>query len=766
MQGANQQTGRPIASGIAVAAVVAVGVMTGAAPPTRAGEVTVGRGSYTTTLPRGAKPPRLPRDLSLPTPLPTNDWWTPLVWPRRPAGKGTEPLYAHPLAFRGKVGGLGVGYPTRAAIDPKGRSYHYHYAEDLSIGAVGVEDAACRVTGFSDWSVRAAWSRGPRRLVAEFGHGLPCVYCSTAGGEATVTFRGKPAIWHRRGGVVGATVNGHHYGLFAPAGSTWTGKTTLRSSPPAKGGCFTVALLPERSAAALTLFGRHALAAPGETRVTWRYDRRTATLTTEYRVGPPAGGGAGGQVLLALYPHQWKNTDAKLTAYTYVSPRGSMKLLAPAGHAGTGGFTTKMTFHGVLPGLPAVAAPAQRRRLGEYVRAAAAAEKPLGTKDTYWTGKALGRLAALAHVSDAAGCPDQRDRFLRRIKSELEDWFRASPGKRGKLFYHDAKAGALIGYPAGYGSDTDLNDHHFHYGYFIMAAAAVARFDPDWARPANWGGMVELLIDDAACRRRGDKRFPYLRTFDASAGHSWASGPAAFAAGNNQESSSESLNFAAAVILWGAATGNDELRDLGIYLYATETRAVQQYWLDVDRDVFPKGFRHSCLGILWGNGGAYATWWTANPEEIHGINFLPITGGSLYLGRRGDAVKRNYADLVATNGGPETEWRDLIWSFQALADPTAAAAKLEKQLNYKPTSGESKAHTVHWIQSLKALGPPDTTVTADVPTYAVFGKRGARTCVAWNPGPEPITVTFSNGTKLPVAAHALATRREGDDAHD
>jgi len=31
--------------------------------------------------------------------------------------------------------------------------------------------------------------------------------------------------------------------------------------------------------------------------------------------------------------------------------------------------------------------------------------------------------------------------------------------------------GGLVGYPPSYGSDTWFNDHHFHYGYFIRAAA-------------------------------------------------------------------------------------------------------------------------------------------------------------------------------------------------------------------------------------------------------------------------------------------------------
>ena len=745
---------------------VAVAVLTG---PAWGGDVLVGQGGYTTTLPPGArgpsdnhrKPARPFVTRRLAGPVPTTDWWTSLVWKRRPEKPFSDNLYAHPLAFRAKADGLGISYPTRPAIDPKGRSYHYHYAEDMTVSVAGLSASEVRVDGFGDWTVTAVWPGAGTTLTATIGHGLPCAYFTRTGGDVVVTFRGTPKVWHRAGATVGVTVGGHPYGLFAPAGATWSGTKTLRSPLAPGKDSFTVGLLPEPSPAALKLFARHAFAFPAETRVAWAYDAPRATLTTTYRVRPDVRQGTEGRTLLALYPHQWKNTDATLSAYSYLSPRGPMKLLAPAAGAGETAFATTMTCHGILPALPAAGSDEVRRRVVEAVGAAAKADKPLGARDTYWTGKALGRLAALAHVADEAKLPTERDVFVARLKSELGDWLRPPAGRRRKLFYYDKTFGTLIGYPASYGSDSDLNDHHFHYGYYIMAAVAVARFDRAWARDKAFGGMVKLLIDDATCPRRDDKRFPYLRTFDPYAGHSWASGPAAFAAGNNQESSSESLNYAAAVALWGGATGDRALRDLGIYLFETEVRAVQQYWFDVDQDVFPKGFRHSCLGMVWGNGGAYATWWTANPEEIHGINFLPITGASLYLGRRADYVRRNHADLVATNGGPEQQWRDLIWSFQALADAPTAAKKLDRDAGYKATSGGSRANTIQWIGALKVLGRPDTTVTADVPTYAVFAHDGGRAYVAWNPTDKPVTVTFSDGTKLRAAAGALATKAQG-----
>ncbi|NEE10657.1 glycoside hydrolase, partial [Streptomyces sp. SID7499] len=252
--------------------------------------------------------------------------------------------------------------------------------------------------------------------------------------------------------------------------------------------------------------------------------------------------------------------------------------------------------------------------------------------------------------------------------------------------------------------------------------------------------------------------YPFLRGFDVYAGHSWASGHQGFAAGNNQESSSESINLSAGLVLWGAATGDTNLRDLGSFLLTTESEAITQYWFDASQQVFPASFGHDTVGMVWGSGGAYSTWWTANPEEIHGINVLPVTGGSLHLAREKAAIKRNIAEMERENGGPAQEWRDLLWQFESLSDPAAAKAKWDGvNGNYTPEQGESRAHTYHWINTLATVGAPDMTVSGDLPTSAVFSKDGTRTYTAHNHGSTARTVTFSDGKTLSVPARSTAT---------
>jgi len=744
-----------IAATVALIAAVIVAVPT----PARAGVIQIGEGSYTTDRPAGSNGPSnsdgaavSPKVTSRVTgPIPTNDWWSSLVWRRYAGNPYSEHLYAHPLTFHAYADGLGVGYPDSATITGDGRTYEQVHTDDLRVGVAGLNSPDTKVDGWSDWTVSPYWADATRTLRATIGHGSPYAYFTATGGDARIGFAAAPTVWHNTGPVLGLTVRGHHYALFAPSGAGWNVSGAAATSNLAGRGYFSVALLP--STGALDLFRRYAYAFVTDTRVAWSYDAGTARMTSTFTATTSPKEGTETGTLLALYRHQWRASSDSVTSYRYASPRGEMRLRE--GRT----FTTRATFNGVLPSLPDLGGY-DRNRLGSYVDAVLAEGDLLkGATDTYWTGKALGRLAMLVPIADQLGKTTTRDRLLDAMRTRLADWLTASPGETQKLFAYDTTWDTLIGYPASYGADTELNDHHFHYGYFILAAAILARYDPTWITGSRYGGMVELLVRDAANWTRSDTRFPFLRHFDPYAGHSWASGHAGFAHGNNQESSSEAMMFATAMTLFGEATGNTGMRDAGIYLYTTEQAAIGDYWFDTADAVFPANYGHGTLGILWGAGGAYATWWTANPEEIHGINALPATGGSLYHGAWPADVRANVTEMRANNGGPETEWRDIIWEFLALGDPAAAKSAWDASGGaYDPEWGETRAHTYHWVYNIAATGTPDLAVTADIPTYAVFNRSGVRSYVAYNSGATARTVHFSDGSTLSVAARSLAWR--------
>ncbi|MCS0637999.1 glycosyl hydrolase [Streptomyces sp. LP05-1] len=753
---------RPRASGplraaatLALAAALAAAGLTGpAAAPAAAATVPAGAGSYSDTRPPGTSGPTTNTGTPVTPkvtpaaqgkPVPTNDWWSSLAFQRYGDNPWSTPMYGHPLTYQATSAGLDIGYPTTPAVTGDGRQYEFAHKRDLTLGLTGLNSPDTRADSWSDWTVTPYWSDGARTLRATIGHGLPFVYAKGSGGDARITTATAPAVFADQGNVLGITVAGHHYGLFAPTGTDWAvSGTTLTAGLGAK-DYFSVAVLPATDA--LATYRKYAYSFVTGSQVSWSYRGATVgaayTLTTQPQEGSATG------TLQALYRHQWLATTDPLTPYTYVSPRGTMKV-----REGTT-FTTTRRAAPVLPALPRSAGPDTARLRGYLNEVANAADPFSGATDTYWTGKALGRLAQLVPLAEQTGDTAVRDRLLGLIKGRLQEWFTA--GGSGEFSY-DRTWRTLTGYPASYGTDTELNDHHFHYGYYIQAAAVVAQYDPGWAADSAWGAMVKTLVRDTANPSRTDSAFPFLRGFDVYAGHSWASGHQGFAAGNNQESSSESTNLSAGLVLWGSATGDTALRDLGLYLLTTESDTVAQYWFDADQQVFPGSFGRDTAGMVWGSGAAYATWWTANPEEIHGINVLPVTGGSLHLGAAKTAVRRNLAELERENGGPAVEWRDIVWEFQALADPAAARAKWDAgNGGYVPEQGESRAHTYHWITTLDALGAPDPSVTGDLPASAVFTKGTVRTYAAHNHGSAPRTVTFTDGTRLTVPARSTAT---------
>ncbi|WP_309053010.1 glycosyl hydrolase [Streptomyces sp.] len=744
---------RPAAALALVAALAALGLGP-AATPAAAATVPVGAGSHSDTRPPGTSGPTTNTGTPVTPkvtaaaqgrPVPTNDWWSSLAFQRYGDNPYSTPMYGHPLTYQATAAGLDIGYPTSPAVVGEGRQYEYAHKRDLTIGLTGLNAPDTKVDGWSDWTVTPYWSDGARTLRTTIGHGMPFVYARGTGGDARVTTATAPAVFADQGNVLGITVAGHHYALFAPTGADWNIAGSTLTAGLAGKDYFSVAVLP--SPEALATFRTYAYSFVTGSTVNWSTSqgtvRATYTLSTEAKEGTERG------TLQALYRHQWLHTTDALTPYTYVSPRGTMKVRAAAS------FTTAQKAAPVLPALPRAAgtdAARLRGHLGEVVNSA---DPFSGAADTYWTGKALGKLAQLVPIADQIGEGAVRDRLLGLIKGRLQEWFTAGGASE---FSYDRVWKTLTGYPASYGSDTELNDHHFHYGYYVYAAAIVAQYDPGWAADSAWGGMVKTLVRDTANPSRTDAAYPFLRGFDVYAGHSWASGHQGFAAGNNQESSSESTNLSAALVLWGSATGDTGLRDLGTYLLTTEGEAIAQYWFDADQQVFPASFGHDTAGMVWGSGAAYATWWTANPEEIHGINVLPVTGGSLHLGGHKEAVRRNLAEMERENGGPAVEWRDLLWEFRSFADPAAAKAQWDAgNASYTPEAGESRAHTYHWITTLDTLGAPDPAVTADLPTAAVFTKGTTRTYAAHNHGSTTRTVTFSDGRSLSVPARSTAT---------
>lgn len=694
-------------------------------------ELPTGAGSLLERAPAQIRlPPRtIHRTDSLTGPAPSNRWWSSLLWDRY-----SLPVFADPISLRARADGLAFGWPEMR-VTPEG--FQAPHRDSLRVTVPGLNADAALVDGFSDWTVSLTWpgDAGPA-LEALVMKGSPYLWFTAPGGQVQLAggrqarqleLAGAPAV-HLR-------VGGRDWLLLLPQDAELSlgGVIDIRFRADRN---FTVAVAPDDSESTLRLLAGYAASRPGDTVASWRWLRGEGVVQADFDFGTES------EVLTGLYPHQYRNSSQELLPLSYATPRGELRL------AVTNGFSTQLPFAGVTPALPAGARSGEvAGLLREYVEGTSRmfGLMPGQTResDSYSDGKSFGRLVSLLTIADQLGDEASADRLLAELKGRLEDWFSADASP---WLYYDPLWGALLASPTSHGHDAELNDHAFHYGYFLQAAASVAERDPDWAR--EWGLMVDLLVRDTAAAR-GDPHFPFLRAVDPYAGHGWASGSGRYERGNNLESSSEGVNHAAGLLRWAEATGDEELLHTAAFLFASQVEAVWQYWFAAGGN-FPDGFDRSAVGIVWSDGGAYGTWWTFDPGAIHGINFLPVTSASTYLARDPDFVLRNYRNMTE---GRAHYWPDIALQYLALADPQAALAEWNASLPVE--FGETAAKTLWYLDSLATHGRPLTTVWSDFAQSGVLEGPAGRTYVAYNSSDQARDVHFSDGTTFTVGARSL-----------
>lgn len=776
--------------------------------------------------------------------VPTNDWASSVVF-----DKYSESLYAHPLAYRAASNGMQMASPAVTSgtsyVDgePTVESLLEDNTVELVIGGNNFSAKDAKVDKTTDWTydILMENNASTSSIMATIGKGTPYAYYNFKNVEPTISLGAGGtdlAIYKNStsSNILGVSLKNkkdgktHYYLISAPSGTTWVnagGKLTAKM--PAGKNYMSVAILPDGSDNAFELYKKYAFNFITDTKVEWKYLSNSSKVVTKYNVSTKnmETGANGGDTIIALYPHQWRYTNSKFTGYTYETIRGTMKTVV-----GTN-YSTTMQYNGILSSLPVTKDEETvgkiKDQLGYLYSYRKSKDNPkwicflegqYGGYDTYWVGKNLNTLSDAIWLADQFKDNDMKtmtNDMVEGVENYLKFWFdpyRAYiDGQHvDDYFYYDKEYGTLIGYPTSYDSDKQVNDHHFHYGYWIKAAAAVAMKDPQWAK--EWGGMVYEMIGDIAnanrdgssYNRNSETKYPFLRNFDIYEGHSWASGVANYefdengemvdkkgglSGGNNQESSSESVNAWSSLILWGEAVGDERIRDLGIYMYTTEIAAIEDYYYDVHDEIFTKEYKDSnnyniqTVTRLFGGRYDHTAWWTENPIEVTTITMLPISGATLYMGKYKDKVKAvvdsigenskqwsnfvNNKEQICTNYGkkdmltdPKTN-QDVVAEYYAYYDPDAALAKVDLSDSGKVENGESRAHTLAYITSLKEYGNQNFDITGSTPFSVVLEKNGVKTYVVENHTDKTQRTYFSDKTYVDVPANSVyAGGKSGD----
>lgn len=723
--------------------------------------VNLGTGSYRTTFPgtdaagRNAFPSGTPflSGNAVGKPVPTSDWWSALV------KNGTASnLFNYPFTMKTTPNGLVVSYIPSGVID------------DLTpflVGVSGLSSSKTTVADYSDWTVSMDWNDGTHQFQTTAGVAMPFLYFTKKSTDvAQVTINSGTVVIDGEMLVCTNVKNGADFAVYAPVGSVWTKNGNIYTSTLNDKNYWSMAFIPLTATNIATVaneYKKYAYVFPVTTKADYSYDETSSVLRTDFKVLTDVKEGNDTNMLLGLLPHQWANLAVGSPTpdkYSYATIRGEMKTLA--GNT----FSVENTFHGILPTLPYVDHYSEGfvpSKLTEKINELENSTMATWT-DSYNEGQVFNQLMQTARIAHEMGNTASRDKLLNTIKTRLENWFKAENGEVAFLFYYNSTWSSMIGYPAGYGQDGGLNDKQFHWGYFIQAAAFVEQFSPGWA--AQWGDMVNMLVRDAAAYDRSDNMFPYLRNFSPYAGHSWVDGFANNPQGNNQESSSESMLFNAALIQWGQVSGNKAIRDLGIYLYTTEQTGIEEYYMDIHDRNFPASQKYSLYSRVWSNSNDNGTFWTSDIAASYGIELYPIQGGSLYLGHDTVYVKKLWNEIVANTGiaGNQVNpnlWHDIMWEYLAFIDPAKAIKMYNSFPNREIKFGVSDAQTYHWLHAMNALGRVDATITANYPIAAAFRLNGKINYVAQNYADTAITVTFSTGYQLLVPPRKMITSRDG-----
>lgn len=299
----------------------------------------------------------------------------------------------------------------------------------------------------------------------------------------------------------------------------------------------------------------------------------------------------------------------------------------------------------------------------------------------YFSGKALSKFATLVYTVDKlGGKPDLAAAALKDLKTAFARF--ANNGQQFPLVYDNVWKGVVssASYDGGdSGADfgnTYYNDHHFHYGYFIHAAAILGSLDPSWIQGnKDW---VNMLVRDAGNGAMNDPLFPFSRGFDWFHGHSWAKGLFESFDGKDEESTSEDGMFAYALKMWGKTVGDASMEARGNLMLGILRRSLRNYFLmESDNQNQPPAFvPNKVTGILFENKVDHTTYFGANLEYIHGIHMLPLLPASSYL-RSQKFVREEWNALFATNAATPAEkvqagWKGILYANLALIDPVAA----------------------------------------------------------------------------------------------
>lgn len=601
---------------------------------------------------------------------PTNKWFSGLVF-----GNTPQPVFPLPLSFGLTGAGFSFGLPR---VKPTPKTIIGGYQPDVVVDT----GAASQVVSAYDTmtvTIDARDASGQTIGRTHLAEGSPFVgYTASKAGRLTL---GQPVT--AADGLYTFTAGPTTYGLKVSGGSV-SGTTISLDS----GG--TAVWFPVPQGGSLSALGALAARVTAST-LSYRLEGAQTSTSLGYRTS------TGQDTAFAVMPHQQDGLakDISCNLGTYASVYGTLKVCSGTELR----YTEPETQAKAGLDLSSLSG-SDRTELAATLKKDIAAF-PAFPADTYFGGKALYRAAMLWQLADQLHLPEAAP-LKAKLTTQLLQWTdpKGCTKRPAFCFVYDPTNKGVVGLTPSFGSEQ-YNDHDFHYGYFLYTAGVLAKEDPALAN--RLAPVMNLLAADLAISG-GSANFPDRRTFDAYAGHSWASGTSPFADGNNQESSSEAVNAWVGLTLWAQASGQPALETEAAWMLSTEAQSARAYWTNFDRSqpVY-SGFGHAVMPLNWGGKRDYATWFSPEPAAALGILVIPMNPSSAYLAGDPARIEANVADATGTKGYNQ-KFGDYLLMYDALAGPDQAKAALTKARTLSNSfidDGNSRSYLLAWLMSLQ-----------------------------------------------------------------
>ncbi|MBP9699949.1 hypothetical protein KBD71_01570 [Candidatus Woesebacteria bacterium] len=559
----------------------------------------------------------------------------------------TQPLFSYPGAFRISQQGVEVSYPNVTATEKLVAAPF----TALCRMKPAFEISTSTVKSYGDWNVTVAAGNEQSTFNLHLMSGSPVSYLTDV---ASLSLNCTGGLIEQS--PLGVIVRHERQAILFQAedGSVVRSSerdATLTSSTKR----YRIVMLPTESQPILERIATLPWVIPTHTQASFRI--QDDTVLTTYQIVTPDDQ----LVLFTTWPHHKLTTENPTMLGEYQTVLGTQRIME-----GTQ-FTTSQPLLSLpeqfkkvtsAPNVEAIKAAIQKDTQG-FISGKNA--MPTGV---YFKGTWIGSLTTLVQLADLYDMTTERDQLLTLLERvELESLTQ---------FRYDEESSMMIATNPEFGNEFG-NDHHFHYAYYIRAAAVLLTYKPELLSQLQ--PRIEELIADVATWEDTSNRFPRLRMFSVYEGHAWADGRAQFADGNNEESSSESLNTWYSIAVWGQKTNQPELTNRAQWLFSQDLAAIKAYWFAQDNP-FPSGYLRPAASLIWGGKREFATWFSADPMHVYGIQWLPITPASSYL-RTITTLPTVITSIQQTVATPAThEWGDLYTAVLAQVDPQQAQQQL------------------------------------------------------------------------------------------